>query len=122
MRTSFLFLLPAIVLAVTMPVKAEVQSQTRSQPQARDQDQDQDQAPSPSQNQEQADRVPFQPLIGTAPPSPLDVVPDVPAEPLAARGGNRIFSKNEQYNLSRVAEGRLGVRLGNDLSFRITGN
>jgi hypothetical protein len=38
-------------------------------------------------------------------------------------GGTRrrdaLMSKNEAYNISRAAEGRVGVRLGNDMSFRI---
>lgn len=41
--------------------------------------------------------------------------------PLAAgRNVNRIPSRNEAYNQARAAEGRLGVRLGNDMSFRVS--
>jgi hypothetical protein len=41
--------------------------------------------------------------------------------PLAAsRQSQRISSRNEAYNRARAAEGRLGARLGNDMSFRIS--
>ena len=33
-----------------------------------------------------------------------------------------IASKNETYNAGRAAEGRVGVRLGDDESYRITSN
>lgn len=43
------------------------------------------------------------------------------AAPLAAgRQAKRIYSQNEVYNRVRAAEGRLGVRLGNDMSFRVS--
>ncbi len=52
-----------------------------------------------------------------------DEIVDAAAAPLAAsRNGQRILSKNELYNLGRAAERRLGVRLGNDMSYRVTGN
>lgn len=35
------------------------------------------------------------------------------------RKGDAQVSRNEAYNLSRAASGRLGVRLGNDMSFRV---
>lgn len=35
------------------------------------------------------------------------------------RRGEARISENEAYNLDRAASGRLGVRLGNDMSFRI---
>lgn len=73
---------------------------------------------------------------GTAPAStlaprpaaltPLEAVEtaprDVDAPPLAAGRNTRVVSKNEAYNKGRAADGRLGVRLGNDMSYRITGN
>lgn len=41
--------------------------------------------------------------------------------PLAAgRQSQRISSRNEAYNRARAAEGRLGMRLGNDMSFRVS--
>lgn len=48
--------------------------------------------------------------------------PDGQAETLTAgrNGRNRLPSKNEAYNIARAAEGRVGIRLGNDLSFRIS--
>jgi hypothetical protein len=58
---------------------------------------------------------------GTEPPSPDEANSDQSA-PLAAKRDERIPSKNEAYNLARAGEGRLGVRLGNDMSFRVTGN
>ena len=58
----------------------------------------------------------------TAPLSPLEAAPNEVAAPLAGKGESRIISKNEAYNLARAAERRLGVRLGNDMSFRVTGN
>lgn len=50
--------------------------------------------------------------------------PNDHAVPLAAgrRGEQRVVSKNEAYNLGRAAEGRVGVRLGDDMSFRVGGN
>ncbi|MES3154820.1 hypothetical protein [Sphingomonas faeni] len=52
------------------------------------------------------------------------VSPDDRAAPPAAslNGQDRILSKNEAYNRARAAEGRVGVRLGNDMSFRISGD
>ncbi len=44
---------------------------------------------------------------------------DAPAAPAAKGRNNRILSENESYNLGRAAEGRVGLRLGNDMSFRI---
>ena len=39
---------------------------------------------------------------------------------LAAKGrNNRILSANESYNLGRAAEGSVGLRVGNDMSFRV---
>ena len=60
----------------------------------------------------------------TSAPLTLDEIsPGDRARPLAgSKNDNRILSKNETYNLGRIAEGRVGVRLGNDLSYRITGN
>lgn len=60
-----------------------------------------------------------------APITAPDASPDQEAAPLAAgrkSEGARILSKNEAYNQARAAEGRVGVRLGNDMSFRVTGN
>jgi hypothetical protein len=66
------------------------------------------------------------PVIGpveSAPQLPTEIVPDDHAKPLASSSQTgRIVSKNEAYNLGRAAEGRLGVRLGNDMSYRVTGN
>lgn len=56
------------------------------------------------------------------PLEPVDTSPKSNAPPLAAADGSRIISKNEAYNLGRATEGRLGVRLGNDMSYRVTGN
>lgn len=59
----------------------------------------------------------------TMAPAPSDVVLDDRAKPLASsEQTGRILSKNEAYNLGRAADGRLGVRLGNDMSYRVTGN
>lgn len=59
----------------------------------------------------------------TTPPPVTEVIPDDRAKPLASSDQTgRIVSKNEAYNLGRAAEGRLGVRLGNDMSYRVTGN
>jgi hypothetical protein len=45
------------------------------------------------------------------------------AVPLASRGtGTRAVSRNEAYNRQRAAEGRVGVRLGDDMSFPVDGN
>jgi hypothetical protein len=61
--------------------------------------------------------------VVTTPPPATEVVPDDRARPLASSNQTgRIVSKNEAYNLGRAAEGRLGVRLGNDMSYRVTGN
>lgn len=58
-----------------------------------------------------------------ATPVPTDEIVDADAAPLAtSRRSQRILSKNEIYNLGRAAENRLGVRLGNDMSYRVTGN
>lgn len=52
-----------------------------------------------------------------------EISPDDRARPLAeSKNDSRILSKNEAYNLGRATEGRVGTRLGNDLSYRITGN
>lgn len=75
-----------------------------------------------AQAQAQPVQSPFQRPMETTPPSPLDLVPDKVAKPLASQGDNRIVSKNEAYNVARASEGRVGVRLGNDMSFRVTGN
>jgi hypothetical protein len=46
----------------------------------------------------------------------LDATPTAPA----AKGrNNRVLSENEAYNLGRAAEGRVGLRLGSDMSFRV---
>jgi hypothetical protein len=43
-----------------------------------------------------------------------------PVVPPAARGREgRILSRNEEYNLGRAAEGRVGARVGSDMSFRV---
>lgn len=58
-----------------------------------------------------------------SPPSANEVVPDDRAKPLASSNQTgRILSKNEAYNSGRAADGRVGVRLGNDVSYRVTGN
>lgn len=44
--------------------------------------------------------------------------PNEPAKPLAS-GRERVLSRNEVENRTRAAQGRLGVRLGNDMSFRL---
>lgn len=75
-------------------------------------------AQSQSQPQGQSTPTPLQRPMETTLPSPLDTAP----VPLAGKDGNRILSKNEAYNLGRAFEGRVGVRLGNDMSFRITDN
>ncbi len=62
------------------------------------------------------------PLPNSALP-PAQGVADSRPKPLARpRTGDRILNKNESYNLVRAQEGRVGVRLGDDLSYRITGN
>jgi len=59
----------------------------------------------------------------TVTPPPVDEVnPDDRAKPLAAKSGHKILSENEIYNRSRASDGRLGVRLGNDMSYRISGH
>jgi len=59
----------------------------------------------------------------TVPLTPDEISPGDRARPLAgSKNDNPILSKNEAYNLGRAAEGRVGVRLGNDVSYRITGN
>lgn len=46
-----------------------------------------------------------------------DVAP--PVRPIASKTRTgRPVSGNEAYNRARAAEGRVGVRLGNDMSFR----
>jgi hypothetical protein len=62
------------------------------------------------------------PAASTTPPSPLEATPDNRTTPLASSRENRIVSKNEAYNLGRANEGRVGIRLGNDMSYRVTGN
>jgi hypothetical protein len=57
----------------------------------------------------------------TAPLEAAEAAPEDNTPPLAA-GKERILSKNEAYNQARAADGRVGVRLGNDMSYRITGN
>jgi len=58
-----------------------------------------------------------------SPPPVNEVVPDDRTKPLASSDQTgRILSKNEAYNFGRAAEGRVGVRLGNDVSYRVTGN
>jgi hypothetical protein len=52
-----------------------------------------------------------------------DVAASDRAAPLASRvRGARIVSRNEAYNQQRAAEGRVGVRLGDDMSFTADGN
>ncbi len=72
------------------------------------------------QPQSQVAQPPFQRPMDAAPPPPE--IADDAVVPLAGKDKARILSKNEAYNLGRAADGRLGVRLGNDLSFRVTGN
>jgi hypothetical protein len=57
----------------------------------------------------------------TSDPDAAEAAPEDNTPPLAA-GKERILSKNEAYNQARAADGRVGVRLGNDMSYRITGN
>lgn len=72
--------------------------------------------------QAQETQIPAPPIV-TTPPPVTEVVPDDRAKPLASSNQTGlILSKNETYNLGRAAEGRLGVRLGNDMSYRVTGN
>lgn len=78
-------------------------------------------AQSQSQPQSQTAQLPLRRPIDTALPSPLEITDDT-VVPLAGKDEARILSKNEAYNLGRAADGRLGIRLGNDMSFRITGN
>ena len=65
------------------------------------------------------------PATATAPaqiraPLPSDVTAEDRAIPLAAAPQDeRILSENESYNLQRVTQGRLGVRLGNNMSYRL---
>lgn len=40
--------------------------------------------------------------------------------PLASTRNAPVQSRNEQYNRARAAEGRLGIRLGNDVGVRVT--
>ena len=58
----------------------------------------------------------------TAPLEAAETAPDGNSTLPLAAGKERILSKNEAYNQARAADGRLGVRLGNDMSYRITGN
>ena len=55
--------------------------------------------------------------------SALDVamrsLDEAPAAPAAKGRNNRVLSQNEGYNLGRAAEGRVGLRVGNDMSFRV---
>jgi len=44
---------------------------------------------------------------------------DAPTAPAAKGRNNRILSENESYNLGRAAEGRVGLRVGSDMSFRV---
>lgn len=78
--------------------------------------------PSVASAQAQPAQAPLKRPTETVPPSPLEITGDATAVPLAGKGDTRILSKNEAYNIGRAAEGRVGVRLGNDVSFRITGN
>jgi len=74
-----------------------------------------------TQAQAQAPSTP--PAAEVALPAPAAENPEDRVTPLAAsRQSGRILSKNEAYNLGRLAEGRLGARLGNDMSYRVTGN
>lgn len=61
-------------------------------------------------------------VVGSA-SSALDVamrsLDEAPAAPAAKGRNNRILSENEGYNLGRAAEGRVGLRVGNDMSFRV---
>jgi hypothetical protein len=58
-----------------------------------------------------------------SPPPADEVVPNDRAKPLASSNQTgRVLSKNEAYNSGRAADGRVGVRLGNDVSYRVTGN
>lgn len=72
------------------------------------------------------------PAVSTAPAAlssgmmpmatPENPVDDDPTPLATGKEGKRIPSKNESYNQERASEGRVGVRLGNDVSYRITGN
>ena len=73
-----------------------------------------------AQSQSQVAQPPLQRPMDAAPPPPE--IADDAVVPLAGKDEARILSKNEAYNLGRAADGRLGVRLGNDMSFRVTGN
>lgn len=76
-----------------------------------------------SQSQGQAAVAPLADGQAVAPVALTDVIPENRVPPLAtSRETGRILSKNELYNLGRVADGRLGVRRGDDMSYRITGN
>lgn len=45
---------------------------------------------------------------------------DTPATAAAGRSGkNRILSQNELYNLGRASEGRVSLRVGSDMSYRV---
>ncbi|RZT44899.1 hypothetical protein EV283_3804 [Sphingomonas sp. BK036] len=57
--------------------------------------------------------------LGTAEVAAMRLLDDAPTAPAAKGRNNRILSENEGYNLGRAAEGRVGVRVGSDMSFRV---
>lgn len=53
--------------------------------------------------------------------APATATPDEDARPLATgRSTPRVPSTNEIYNDQRAADGRLGIRLGNDMGARVS--
>lgn len=59
------------------------------------------------------------PSLGTASDVAMRALDDTPTAPAAGGRSNRILSQNELYNLGRAAEGRVGLRVGTDMSFRV---
>lgn len=57
--------------------------------------------------------------FGNAETTAMQSLDDAPTAPAAKGRNNRILSENESYNLGRAAEGRVGVRVGSDMSFRV---
>lgn len=52
--------------------------------------------------------------------SAISALDDAPITAAAGRSRkNRILSQNELYNLGRASEGRVGLRVGSDMSYRV---
>jgi hypothetical protein len=78
------------------------------------------QATSPRSVESDATPLPTE-APGVAIPAPVAQPARTPRPLAADEERGRVLNRNEAYNVARAAEGRVGARVGDDMSYRITG-